>query len=282
MLLECESCGAPLDVADDATAVRCHYCGRRATLERFRKVAPQTPAGFVPPRQWTPPESASVPSRPLRYRPARRTAGFGAMTVLLVAGAAAFVAWRARGSVDPMTITTDSAELKSVLSQAMSVASSAVELAKQNGLGSSITGDTVPVVCSGSEHVTITGKTLAMPAGIPVVANGACTLELVDCTVSGVSGVSENGNATVRIRGGSVTAKGPAVVLTGNSTLDVSGGTTLSGDMTITATANARATVHDSTVTSAHVAVHASGNATVDTTSSRVTGRVIGGRHGAR
>jgi hypothetical protein len=282
MLLECESCGAPLDVAEGTAVVRCHYCGRSATVERFRKVLPETPAGFVPPRQWTPPASASVPSRPLTYRPRRRTAGWGAATALLIAGMVGVVAWRVGGAVSPVILSTDSAQLTSVLSQALSVASAAVDVARQRqGLGAT-PGDVVPVLCNGNDSVTLTGKTLAMPAGVPVVATGNCTLKLVDCTVSGVTAITASGNATVTIEGGSVSGKGPAIVLMGNSTLDVSGGARLDGEMTITAGSSSRARVRGSSVTGSHVAVHASGNATVDTASSEVKGRVIGGHNGTR
>lgn len=284
MLLECESCGAPLDVADDTTkTVRCHYCGRSATLERYRKVAPQTPAGFVPPREWTPPASADVPSRPLTYRPRRRRGGVGAMTALVVSGVVGVAAWRATSAMEQVTSATDPSQLKSMLAEALSVASAAVDVAKsRQGLAPSQTGDTVPLVCKGADDLTLTGKTLSLPAGVPVVAMGSCTLRLVDCTVSGATGITVNGNATVTVVGGSITGRGPAVVLMGNSTLDVSGDARLSGEMTITAAANARARVRSSSVTGAHIAVQATGNAAVDTETSQVSGRVVGGRHGAR
>ncbi|HEX4340404.1 MAG TPA: hypothetical protein VH062_31060 [Polyangiaceae bacterium] len=283
MLLECESCGAPLDVQDGVSVVRCHYCGRSAAVDRFRQVAQVTPAGFVPPREWTPPASASVPSRPLTYRPrAVRRGGCGAVMALVIAGVVGFVAWRATGAVDALTITTDSTELKSMLSQALSAASAAVDVANQQKqlIGGGITGDTVPVICSGNDAATITGKVLSMPAGVPVIASGNCRLRLVNCTVTGVTGISATGNASVTVEGGTIAGKGPAIVLMGNTTLDVSGGASLTGDMTVTAAANAHARVRASSITGTHYAVQASGNASVDTETSKVTGRVLG-RHSA-
>jgi hypothetical protein len=283
MLLECESCGAPLDVAENTTVVRCHYCGRSETVERFRKVAPQTPAGFVPPAQWTPPETASVPSRPLRYRPRRGRGGSVIFTSLAMACIIGFVGWRATNAIESVTATADTADLKAMLSKALTVASAAVDVAKaQEGLGAPPTGETMPVICKGSDDVTLTGKRLSMPSGVPVVATGNCVLRLVDCVVEGATGITASNNANVSIQGGSVTGKGPAIVLMGNSSLDVSGGARLSGEMTITAATNARARVRGSSVIGGHVAVQASGNATVDTEGSEVKGRVLGGRHGAR
>lgn len=283
MLLECESCGAPLDVAENTAVVQCHYCGRSATVEQFRKVAPQTPAGFVPPAQWTPPESASVPSRPLRYRPRRGRGGSVVFTSLAMACIIGFVVWRATSAIQTVTVNADTADLKSMFEKALTVASAAVDVAKaQQGLGPPPTGDAVPVVCKGSDEVTITGKRLSMPSGVPVVATGNCVLRLVDCVIDGVTGITASNNANVSIQGGSVTGKGPAVVLMGNANLDVSGGARLSGEATITAATNAHARVRGSSIAGGHVAVQSSGNASVDTEGSEVKGRVLGGRHGAR
>jgi hypothetical protein len=283
MLLECESCGAPLDVAENTAVVRCHYCGRSATVEQFRKVAPQTPAGFVPPAQWTPPETASVPSRPLRYRPRRGRGGSVFSSLGILACIMGFVVWRATSAIQSVTATADVNDVKSMFEKALTVASAAVEVAKtQQARSAAPTGDTVPVVCKGSDDVTLVGKRLSMPSGVPVVATGNCVLRLVDCVVDGATGITASNNANVSIQGGSVAGKGPAVVLMGNSSLDVSGGARLSGEMTITAATNARARVRGSSIVGGHVAVHVSGNASVDTEGSDVKGRVLGGRNGMR
>src|SRR3982750_1174744 len=101
MLLECESCGAPLDVKEGVSVVRCAYCGRSAELSHYRKVAPVTPAEFVPPKEWTPPESAPQSGRPLRYRP-HRSAVRGVFTSLFMMTAiGGFVAWQVRNAVQP-------------------------------------------------------------------------------------------------------------------------------------------------------------------------------------
>jgi cytoskeletal protein RodZ len=279
MLLECESCGAPLDVAERASIVRCHYCGRSASVTKFRTVSPQTPAGFVPPEQWIPPSNSSFPGAPLPYRPraVRRGLGVGMFMSLSLMALGGFVAWRVTAAVEAATPQPD--QVKNLVGQALSVVGSAVDLAaKVRSTGTTLTGDLVPVVCRGNDQATITGKTLSIPTGVPVIASGNCTLRLVQCTVSGATGITASGNATVVIEGGSIAGKGPAVVLTDNATLEASSGARLTGEVTITATGNAHAQVRDSSVSGGHVAVHTSGAATVDTSGSNVEGQVLGGK----
>jgi LSD1 subclass zinc finger protein len=282
MLLECESCGAPLDVAGGASVVRCHYCGRSASIGEFRTVSPQTPPGFVPPEQWTPSPRSGVPSAPLAYRPrhARRGLGVGLFMSLSLLALGGFVAWRITSAVEAATPAPN--QMKDLVGQALSVVGTAVDLAAKVRATGSLTGDVVPVVCRGNDNATITGKTLSLAAGVPVVASGNCTLRLVQCTVSGATGIAASGNATVVVEGGSIAGKGPAVVLSDNATLDVSGASRLSGEVTITASGNAHAMVRNSSVSGGHVAVHTSGAAVVDTTSASVQGQVLAAKRGRR
>jgi hypothetical protein len=278
MLLECESCGAPLDVAERASIVRCHYCGRSASVAKFRTVSPETPAGFVPPEQWIPPSNSGIPSTPLAYRPrpARRGLGAGLFMSLSLLALGGFVAWRVTSAVEAATPQAN--QVKDLVGQALSVVGTAVDLAAKVRTNGSLSGDVVPVLCRGNDNATISGKTLSIAAGVPVVASGNCTLHLVQCTVDGATGIAASGNATIVIDGGSVAGKGPAVVLSDNATLDVSGNARLSGEVTINASGNAHAMVRNSSVSGNHVAVHTSGAAVVDTTSASVQGQVLGGK----
>ena len=279
MLLECESCGAPLDVKEGVSVVRCAYCGRSADLSHYRKVAPVTPAEFVPPKEWTPPASSSVSSRPLRYRP-HRTAARGMFTSLFMTAAiGGFVAWQVRNAGQAVTAPAQANGTK-MIGDALNVVSAAVDLAKAKHAANqqTITGDALPIVCNGNDDVTLMGKTISSETGVPVIASGNCTLKLVGCAVSGTTAITASGNAKVFVEGGSLAGKGPAIVLSGNSELDVSGGAQLTGDMTITATANTHVRVRGSEVTGTHIAVQATGNASVDTTGSVVHGKVGGSR----
>jgi hypothetical protein len=280
MLLECESCGAPLDIKEGVNVIRCHYSGRSAELSKYRKVAPVTPAEFVPPKEWTPPASLPASGRPLKYRP-RRSAARGAFTSLFMTAAiGGFVAWQVRNAGQPAPAQPD--QTKTMIGDALNVVSAAVDLAKAKHAASLQAVTALPVVCNGTDDVTLMGKTLSLDTGIPIVASGNCTLKLVGCAVSGTTAIAASGNAKVTVEGGSLAGKGPAVTLTGNSELDVSGGTQLTGDMTITATANTRARIRGSEITGTHVAVKATGGATVDTSGSVVHGQVAGSHRPAR
>jgi hypothetical protein len=235
-----------------------------------------TPAEFVPPKEWTPPESVPESGRPLRYRP-HRSAVRGVFTSLFMTAAiGGFVAWQVRNAGQPATPPAN--PTKTMIGDALNVVSAAVDLAKaKHAQGEQvITGAALPIVCSGNDDVTLMGKTITSDDAVPIVAAGNCTMKLVGCAVSGTTALTASGNAKVVVEGGSLAGKGPAVVLSGNAQLDVSGGTKLTGDATITATANTRARIAGSEITGTHIAVQATSNATVDTSGSVVHGKVGG------
>lgn len=99
MLIECNNCGAPLDVKDKAPIVRCCYCGVQSRLERARTVAAQTPEDWHPPPEWRPPAHAKANSeRVLNYhRPLRAIRAIVSIAFTLVVGVGAvvfFLAWQ--------------------------------------------------------------------------------------------------------------------------------------------------------------------------------------------
>ncbi len=55
MIVECGHCGAPLDVDEHSTIVKCRYCRRANERTRVRTIAEQTPEDFAPPKKWKPP-----------------------------------------------------------------------------------------------------------------------------------------------------------------------------------------------------------------------------------
>jgi hypothetical protein len=238
-------------------------------------VAPQTPPDFVPPKKWTPPASAPASSRPLRYRPRRGPSGFGAGTALALMGLGGYVTWRVTSA---SATAPQEAQITNVVGQALSAVNGAIDLAK--GTQGAAPGDKLPVVCNGNDNVQIMGKTLAS-VGVPVIAQGDCTLRLIGCAVSGSIAINAGGNAKVFVEGGSLAGKMSAVVLFGNSQLDVSGGTVLTGVVTVTAAGNSTARISGSTITGSSYAVEASGSAKVDTTGSEVHGKVSGAKRAA-
>ena len=60
MLVECNNCGAPLDVKPTEQRSKCRYCGATTLVQNTRTIAPTTPPQWQPPRQWVPP--AHVPA----------------------------------------------------------------------------------------------------------------------------------------------------------------------------------------------------------------------------
>lgn len=84
MLLECNNCGAPLDVDGQPDVVKCGYCGASASLAHLRTLAARTPPDWQRPKSWTPPKHVPADSsHTYRYRGGRK--GF---VPLAVAGAA--------------------------------------------------------------------------------------------------------------------------------------------------------------------------------------------------
>src|SRR6185503_12719230 len=68
MLIECERCGAPLDVPDSAASgiVRCQYCGQQTrVLPPQRPMQPPGPWGAQPPAPWARPPG--MPHGPIGY-----------------------------------------------------------------------------------------------------------------------------------------------------------------------------------------------------------------------
>ena len=68
MLVECQQCGAPLDVGNDARLVRCSYCHTTNRVRSMRTLAVQAPPQWQPPPTWTPPAHFGAPAAPLPYR----------------------------------------------------------------------------------------------------------------------------------------------------------------------------------------------------------------------
>ncbi len=72
MLIQCGNCGAPLDVDEGRTVVRCSYCRGSNDVRSTKTISQQTPHDWRAPRSWTPPADAKAPSTPLSYRSQRR------------------------------------------------------------------------------------------------------------------------------------------------------------------------------------------------------------------
>jgi hypothetical protein len=92
MVFECQNCGAPLDVRGDQQVVRCAYCGRSSIPEQLQLIHQQTPPGWAPPRQWTPPAEFPADSSQTLYYRAQRTVVLMSVVGTLVCGITGLVA----------------------------------------------------------------------------------------------------------------------------------------------------------------------------------------------
>jgi DNA-directed RNA polymerase subunit RPC12/RpoP len=283
MLLECQNCGAPLDVASKASTVKCNYCGQSARTERYKTVAFNTPPDFSPPREWTPKAESALPQEVLLFRPAvnaaraviRALAFSGFMTVVI----GVFIAWRVTSSVQEATGASIGALGQNAVNGAFAMAGKAAGAATEAALQAAkqgSAGDTVPLLCSGNQTLTLQRKTLVLSSGVPIVATGNCTLRLVGCTVNGATALIVKNNASVTVEGGSLTGKGPAVIVSENGKFEATGGALLTGESTVSASGNGEAVLRGASVVGRRVAISATGNATVNADGAAVEGLVTG------
>jgi len=69
MLIECQHCGAPLDVRAGVETSRCRYCGMTSRTALTKTLAPQTPPQWRPPPTWRPPQHVPADSNiELKYQ----------------------------------------------------------------------------------------------------------------------------------------------------------------------------------------------------------------------
>ena len=285
MLLECDNCGAPLDVRDRAKRARCNYCGKAVRSEKFHRVAEHTPEGWAPPEKWTPPANSQLAGQSLAYKPIRV---IGRMVWLAISfgtlAIAGGVVWRVLAAVNHATNAlasgTQSAELQGAINNAIGAMTQQINAAAQAGAGEAAeVGGNVgdgPVTCGGVDSITITGKTLRVEgSGVLVTATGNCRVKIVGSRLSGSSAIVARDNARVSVEGGTLTGAKAAVTLSGNAALDVSGGTMLTGGPAIAASGNSKATLRSASVNGA---VDTRENATVDAVGAKLLGPVTGTR----
>jgi hypothetical protein len=99
MLLECNNCGAPLDIRGTPDVVSCGYCGAAESLAHLRTLETQTPKGWQRPHEWRPPDHVPADSAQVyRYRGARTNlpvlVSFGVVALASIAAAAGLVSLR--------------------------------------------------------------------------------------------------------------------------------------------------------------------------------------------
>lgn len=273
MLIECDNCGAPLDVKEGASTSKCRYCGKTSRVKSLRTVALETPKDWRPPQTWTPPDHMPAPHAPLAYHPpaaARKVVALtGSLTGLITMATIGWVAYQATRA--PLDALKNSETLNTQIKDTVA------QVTKQLGGVAAVAGSvTPPVVCSGNERYTVTQKVIALPSGTPVVASGNCQVTLQSCTVTGTTAIVASDNARIAVEGGTLTGTAAAVKASGNAVVTLSASAFVSGEPALTATNNAKIELVGATAQGRTVAATASHNATVDATRGTLQGKVSG------
>jgi hypothetical protein len=273
MLIECDHCGAPLDVKEGSSTSKCRYCGKTSQVQSLRTVAVETPKDWQPPKTWTPPEHMPAPQAPLAYHApaaARKVMALtGSLTGLVTMAVVGWVAYQAtRGPLDALKNST---ALNAQINDAVA------QVTKQLGGVAAVAGNVAPpVVCSGNERYTVTQKVIGLPTGTPVIASGNCQVTLLSCTVTGLTAIVASDNARISIEGGTVNGTAAAVKASGNAVVTLSAGAFVNGEPALSATNNAKIELTAATAQGRTIAATASHNATIDATRGVLQGKVSG------
>jgi LSD1 subclass zinc finger protein len=196
MLLQCANCGAPLDGRAGAKTVKCNYCNQTNVTAELVTVAPAVPPAWRPPPTWTPPAHFPAQSVQLSYRRTSSMATGLVTGVILVA---------VGGVVAAVLLTT-------------------------SGWGRAAMWDgSKSLVCNGNDAVVVKERTVDARANPAMIANGNCTLTLIDCNIRGETGLIANGPVHVIVDGGRITGRKVAVMATGGATVELRRGAVLEG-----------------------------------------------------
>jgi hypothetical protein len=164
MLIECSYCGAPLDVRPNTRVTKCKYCDSTSQVQATRTVANETPAGWRPPQQWTPPVQFPADSaKTLVYHAAntvRRIVSLVLLLGFLSAMLPAIILFVSRQSSSSSTDVTG----------ALQAAEQAVTEAKQAAEGMSRAATTQENLFEGRAAVDLIGKFSQHLGGRPVRA----------------------------------------------------------------------------------------------------------------
>lgn len=195
MLIECQNCGAPLDITPNAWFVKCRYCAKSSRVAGLNTVAPQTPPGWQPPPVWTPPAHFPARSVPIEYHQPR--APVGAITFLALALFLVGVS----GAVVFMTSSAGTGSSFSVQGPAPRVEPPKPELTKAQAWDGRST-----LSCSIGETLEIDGKQASFD-GTLIDAAISCTLRIKNCKLKGRTIIAAAMNAKVEIENSTLDAE---------------------------------------------------------------------------
>ena len=167
MIVQCQNCGAPLDVRDAAAFIDCTYCGKSNKVKKTRTLMAVTPQDWQPPAQWTGADRERAQKVAMAgVGIAAATTGLSGCAAVLIGmvvlvtlgvGAAGFLFWGARETAG----------------------GAALESAEEAALAPRWDGST-PFRCSGTEDILIERVTANLPNDVAITVAGNCELTLVN------------------------------------------------------------------------------------------------------
>jgi DNA-directed RNA polymerase subunit RPC12/RpoP len=232
MLVECSHCGAPLDVRDSTRLVKCAYCDHANRVRSMHTIAAETPQGWKPLPQWTPPPSKRVSAQqPLVYhetRRPRRSFMAGLSVFLTLIGVAVPVVF---GVLPALQATGHLSRIG-------------------NAVGIPTWDGTSPFACGGNDTVVIEGVTAVLPQDTALTVEVNCDLRIVGSTITARRGIRADGNGRVVIEKSRIETTSTAIWAEGNKRIELI----------------------DSEITAQETAIRADGNVEVSLSGGRVSG----------
>lgn len=245
VLIECENCGAPLDVKLESRFSKCNYCGKSNRVASMRTVAEHTPRGWQPPPVWTPPAHFPAPSVPIQYH--RRPSA-----ALFVAPIFALIAISGAGAALWMTNTRSTSSFQSSPGgvQVAPMVPTAAPLGKAQAWDGRST-----LSCGMGETLEIEGKR-AKVDGTVINASIGCTVRIKNSTLEGDTVVTAAINAKVEVENSTLSAERVAIDAAQAAQITVTKGSRLiSEDTGVQLAQAARLKLDNSTIDAKGVAI---------------------------
>lgn len=242
MIIQCQNCGAPLDVRDSVPFVDCTYCGRSNKVASTRTLNAITPPNWQPPAQWT--EADRERAATVAMAGVGVAAATTGLTGCIVVGIAVAIVGTLGAAVAGFLLWGASREAPS--------ASSVAPVAAWNGA--------TPFRCSGGDEVVLTGVTANLPNDVAITVSGNCELTLVDSSITARVGLEGDSNGVIRLRNSVLRGSEAGARLSMNQDLELEGGEISSAGVGIEASGNSEVTLLRGRV-EGHPAVRTSLNA---------------------
>ena len=242
MIVECTSCGAPLETGSASSHVKCGYCDKTNRVKSMRTVAMERPADWKPPPKWTPPETAKAASSELSYRhrwpPLIRW--FEAVAVLAAAA----------GTVAVFYFSFPPGEVKALAGGPDAIGS----VAPTNEVVTPWDG-AEPYTCSGAAKITLVGARADLPHRTAIEVSGDCELTLRDAEITAWEGVAITDNGRLIIENSSLHTVETTISASGDAVVDVADSRLSSAGEAIRATRRARVVLAGGSVSGAPRAI---------------------------